>query len=418
MHNRREVHANTKPFKINKREVFQAWKRVKANKGAGGIDGEDVAAFEARLSDNLYRLWNRMSSGSYFPQAVKRVEIPKKDGSTRPLGIPTVYDRVGQEIVRARLERNLEPLFHKDSYGYRPGKSAIDAVRVCCKRSWQYAWALDVDIEKFFDTIDHELLLKAVRKHCPEKWMVLYIERWLKAPVQEADGKAKINHRGTPQGGVISPLLANLYMHYVFDKWMEREYPQVKFERYADDIVCHCKNKEAVLQLENALSRRLADCKLRLHRQKTKIVYCKKGSRNESHPNVSYTFLGYTFQPRAGRNKTTKHLFLGFMPAVSRGAEKAFRARLKAKGIRRHGHLSVNEVAESFNPMIRGWFGYFRHFSRTELYCIYMHIDWLLTKWARAKYRWGVGKAYRWLKGLKRREPKLFAHWDLLKTHG
>lgn len=300
-----------KPIEVTKREVYAAWLRVKANKGAGGVDGEGITEFEAKLAKNLYKLWNRMSSGSYFPKAVRRVEIPKKDGSKRPLGIPTVYDRIAQEVVRARLEPTVEAIFHPDSYGYRPGKSAIEAVRVCRERSWKYSWVLDVDIQKFFDTIDHKLLLKAVGKHCKAKWMVLYIERWLKATIRHADGREETSERGTPQGGVISPLLANLYLHYAFDCWITKTYPMVRFERFADDVVIHCQNEAQSEAIQIALKERLQSCGLKLHPETTKIVYCKDSARRKDYPNISYTFLGYTFRPKGAQNrKTTLHKFL------------------------------------------------------------------------------------------------------------
>ena len=268
-----------KPYAISQEEVTLAWQRVRAKGGMGGVDGEDLRSFEEKLNQNLYKLWNRMSSGSYHPQAVLRVEIPKGDGTMRPLGIPTIADRVAQEVVRARFEPVMERYFHRDSYGFRPGKSAPEAVKTCRERCWKYDWVLDVDIQKFFDTIDHDLMMKAVEFHSPEDWMELYTRRWLKAPVQHKDGKREERQRGTPQGGVISPLLANLYLHYAFDKWMERTFPEVKFERYADDIVIHCESQEQSEQIERALAVRLQECKLTLHPEKTKVVYCKDGTR-------------------------------------------------------------------------------------------------------------------------------------------
>ena len=254
-----------KPFKISKWEVWKAFKRVKANQGAAGVDGQSIAEFEADLTNNLYKLWNRLSSGSYFTPPVKRVDIPKANGGTRPLGIPTVADRVAQEVARRHLEPIVEPVFHTDSYGYRPGKSAIDAVRTARERCWRYDWVLDLDIRGFFDSIDWELMLRAVRKHSDCPWVLLYIERWLKAPVQMEDGSVVPRTAGTPQGGVISPLLANLFLHFAFDMWMTRTYPQIPFERYADDIICHCKSLAEAQGLWSAIADRLATCKLVLH---------------------------------------------------------------------------------------------------------------------------------------------------------
>ncbi len=271
-----------KPFDISKREVWEAFKRVKANRGAAGVDGQSIADFEADLSNNLYKLWNRLSSGSYFPSPVRRVDIPKADGGMRPLGIPTVADRIAQEVARRNLEPFLEPVFHADSYGYRPGRSAIDAVRQTRQRCWHYDWVLDIDVKGYFDSIDWALLLKAVRHHTDCPWVLLYIERWLKVPVQMADGSVVTRRAGTPQGGVISPLLANLFLHYAFDMWMTRKYPHIPFERYADDAICHCESAEEAQALWSALADRFAACKLVLHPDKTKIVYCQDNTRHDN----------------------------------------------------------------------------------------------------------------------------------------
>ena len=273
-----------KPFRIAKREVWEAFKRVKANQGAAGVDGQSIAEFEANLSANLYKLWNRLSSGSYFPPPVRRVDIPKASGGTRPLGIPTVADRIAQEVVRRALEPILEPAFHVDSYGYRAGKSAIDAVAKARERCWRSNWVLDLDIKAFFDSIDWELMLKAVCHHTDCPWVLLYIERWLKAPVQMEDGSIVARMTGTPQGGVISPLLANLFLHHAFDMWMAREFPAIPFERYADDAICHCRSEAEARVLQDALNARLAECKLTLHPEKTRIVYCKDVGRRGDYP--------------------------------------------------------------------------------------------------------------------------------------
>jgi len=268
-----------KPFSISKQAVWEAFKRIKANQGAAGVDGQSIEEFEKDLSNNLYKLWNRMSSGSYLPPPVRRVDIPKPDGRMRPLGIPTVADRVAQMVVKQDLEPILEPHFHPDSYGYRPGKSAMDAVGIARKRCWKYHWALDLDIKSFFDTIDHELLMRAVRKHTDCKWVLLYIERWLKAPVQLVDGALADRKMGTPQGGVISPLLSNLFLHYAFDKWMGRQFPEIPFERYADDVICHCRSERQAKDLLDAIKSRLAECRLKLNLHKTRIIYCKDSYR-------------------------------------------------------------------------------------------------------------------------------------------
>ena len=400
-----------KTYAISQEEVKQAWLRVRAKGGMGGIDGEGIKSFEENLSKNLYKLWNRMSSGSYHPQAVMRVEIPKGDGKLRPLGIPTIADRVAQEVVRARFEPVMEKFFHRDSYGFRPGKSAPQAVKTCRERCWKYDWVLDVDIQKFFDTIDHELMMKAVEHHSPEGWMLLYIKRWLKAPVQHRDGKREETLRGTPQGGVISPLLANLYLHYAFDKWMERSFPEVKFERYADDIVIHCTTKEQSEQVERALAARLQECKLALHPEKTKVVYCKDGTRKGWYPTKKFTFLGYTFQPRSAQVRASKRIFTRFLPAVSTAAGKKFRTSLKESRIFTTRHLSLDEFAQQLNQRVRGWYEYFAHFYQSALNRMNDWLDGAIVRWLRHKFAITRTKAYQLLTRLARQNPIRFSHW-------
>ncbi|HFW7278436.1 TPA: group II intron reverse transcriptase/maturase, partial [Shigella sonnei] len=319
---------SAKPFPVSKRQVWEAYKRVKANRGAAGIDGQTLAGFDENVTDNLYKLWNRMASGSYMPQAVRRVDIPKADGGVRPLGIPAVSDRIAQMVVKQILEPVLEPLFHADSYGYRPGKSAHQAIAQARKRCWKFDWVVEVDIKGFFDDIDHDLLLKTVQHHTQARWVVMYIERRLKAPVQMPDGAMLARGRGTPQGGVISPLLSNLFLHYAFDMWMQRQFPGVPFERYADDVVCHCHSQWQADALISGLRQRLAQCGLQLHPQKTRIVYCKDADRRGDYPETSFDFLGYTFRPRLSMNRWGK-TFVNFSPAMSARAGKAIRQEVR-----------------------------------------------------------------------------------------
>lgn len=313
---------NAKPFCISQRDVWAAYTRVKANHGAAGVDGQSIEQFEEDLQNNLYRLWNRLCSGSYFPPPVRRVDIPKGDGQKRPLGIPTVADRVAQMVVQRYLEPIVEPLFHNDSYGYRPGRSAHQALSVARQRCWQYDWVLDLDIKSFFETIDWELLLRAVRRHTECTWVLLYIERWLKAPVCMPDGTLAERNQGTPQGAVISPLLANLFLHYAFDRWMAEQHADIPFERYADDIICHCVSEVQARALRDALGQRLTQWYLELHPHKTTIVYCKDANRRGSYPEQRFDFLGYTFRPRSSKNRTGQ-LFVSFAPAVSAKAASA-----------------------------------------------------------------------------------------------
>lgn len=410
-----------KPFDISKREVWEAFKRVKANQGAAGVDGQSIAAFEANLANNLYKLWNRLSSGSYLPPPVRRVDIPKASGGTRPLGIPTVADRIAQEVARRRLEPLLEPIFHEDSYGYRPGRSAIDAVRTARQRCWRSAWVIDLDIKAFFDTIDHELLLKAVRHHTDCRWVLLYVERWLKAPMQTADGHIEPRTVGTPQGGVVSPLLANLFLHYVFDAWMSREQPHIPFERYADDIICHVRTRSEAVALLDKLKVRFAECRLALSPQKTKIVYCQDTNRpGNGYPVTSFDFLGFTFRPRLAKWPNGKY-GVSFLPAASPRALKSIRKSVRDWGLQRRSDKNLDDLARMFSPYIRGWINYYSHFYKTALYPTLNRIDAHLLRWARRKFkslRQRPRQARAWLTRVKQRSPKLFPHWQFRHQNG
>lgn len=409
-----------KPFSISKRDVWEAFKRVKANGGAAGVDGETIEDFEARLVPNLYKIWNRLSSGSYMPPPVRRVDIPKVSGGTRPLGIPTVADRIAQEVVRRRLEPKLEPVFDADSYGYRPGRSAIDAIRTARQRCWRYDWVLDIDIKGFFDTLDHDLLLRALSRHSGDAWVRLYIERWLKAPMMLDSGELVARDQGTPQGGVISPLLANLFLHYAFDAWMRREMPDVPFERYADDILCHCRSEEEGRALWKRLEGRLRDCGLELHPEKTKLVYCKDTNRKESFNCVSFDFLGYRFQPRLAAWRGG--LFgVSFLPAASPTALVAIRRRVRRWGLQRRSDKGLLDLARMFNQYIRGWIGYYGHFYKSALYPTLKLIDLHLVRWACRKYkklRRRPRQARAWLASIVESRPQLFVHWRLIHASG
>jgi RNA-directed DNA polymerase len=405
-----------KPFCITKRQVWEAYKRVKARKGAAGVDGQTLMEFEGNLQDNLYKLWNRLASGSYFPSAVLRVEIPKGDGRMRPLGIPTVTDRIAQTVVKMYLEPELESHFHPDSYGYRPGKSALDAVGVARKRCWRSNWVLDLDIKGFFDNIDHELMMRAVRKHTRENWVLLYVERWLKAPIEMQDGSHVLPEKGTPQGGVVSPLLANLFLHYAFDKWMDREFPSIPFERFADDGVCHCKSRAQAEKLKRSLIARMAEVRLELHPEKTKIVYCKDEDRRKDYPQTSFDFLGYTFRARRSMNRWGKY-FVNFTPAVSNKAAKVFRHTSRSWNWPQRSDKSLEDLARIFNPIIQGWINYYSRYYKSALYPTLKCLERRLINWATRKYkrlRHHRRRAAQWLRRIAHKQPRLFAHWRLL----
>lgn len=405
-----------KPFVISKWEVWEAYQQVKANQGAAGVDGQSIAEFEAALTKNLYKLWNRMSSGSYFPPPVRRVEIPKKGGGSRPLGIPTVADRIAQTVVKTRLEPILERHFHPDSYGYRPGRSAHQALAKARERCWRFDWVLDLDIKGFFDNIDHGLLMRAVRKHVDCPWMLLYIERWLTAPVQLPDGALLARDKGTPQGGVVSPLLANLFLHYAFDEWMRRNCPSIPFERYADDIVAHCTTLEEAEWLKGALTQRLLDCSLELHPAKTRIVYCKDANRQGSYPDTKFDFLGYTFRPRRAQDKYGR-FFVSFIPAISPTSAKSIRDKTRGWELKRRVGTTLTALAKALNPVIRGWLDYYGRFYRSALHPVCNHINRRLVRWAMRKYKrlHFPRRATMWLRRISRTEPRLFAHWSLVK---
>jgi RNA-directed DNA polymerase len=409
--------SEAKPFSISKQVVWQAYKRVRANKGAAGVDEESIADFEVNLKDNLYKIWNRMSSGSYFPPPVRVVEIDKKGGGQRKLGVPTVSDRIAQMVAKTYLEPSVDPIFHPDSYGYRPKKSAIEAIATARQRCWRFDWVLDLDIKAFFDEIDHKLLMRAVRKHTDCRWLLLYIERWLKAPAQFENGTLVSRDKGSPQGSVISPLLANLFLHYGFDEWMRRHYSGVPFERYADDILVHCKSERQATWIKSVIEKRLQQCRLQLHPQKTKIVYCKDSSRRGNYPNEKFDFLGYTFRPRLSKSRRGE-FFVNFSPAVSDEAAKSMRRVIRGWRIHRMSDKSIEDLSRIFSPVLRGWINYYGSFYKSALYPIFDQLNCALKRWAMRKYKKLRGRQRRaryWLGRIARREPNMFVHWQYLR---
>lgn len=413
--------SRAKPFEIAKRDVMDAWYSVKRNRGAQGIDEQTIADFEGDLANNLYKLWNRLSSGSYFPPAVRGVEIPKRDGRKRQLGIPTVSDRIAQTVVRNHFEKLVEPHFHPDSYAYRPGKSALDAIAATRKRCWQYDWVLEFDIKGAFDNVDHTLMLKAVDYHTACRWTRLYIERWLKSPMIKEDGQVIERDKGTPQGGVISPLLFNLYLHYTFDEWMRRHYPQVLFVRYADDGLLHCRSVQEAAQLLEAIRDRFQFCGLELHPTKTRIVYCRDGNRRGCYPNIQFEFLGYAFRGRLAKSKEGKY-FNSFSPSISRTSAVSIRKTMRSWRISRWTNAELDDIAKKVNSSLRGWWNYYSVFYPSELKRVLAHLNRILVKWAVRKYKRFKGshnQALKWLRRFSEREPNSVFHWQLgLKPGG
>ena len=403
----------TKSFAIPKALVYEAYKRVKANQGSAGVDDESLQGFEDNLSANLYKLWNRLSSGSYLPPPVKRVEIEKSDGGVRPLGIPTVADRIAQMVVKLQIEPQLETHFHPDSYGYRPGKSAHMALAQTKKRCDRRAWVLDMDIQGFFDNIDHGLLMKAVRKHVKERWHLLYLERWLTAPIQHSDGQMETPNRGTPQGGVISPLLANLYLHYVFDVWIERHWKGIQFERYADDIVCHCASEREAKRLYEVLNDRFQQCGLRLHPDKTKVVYCKGGYNRQDYPVVAFDFLGYTFRPRLIKTRRGEH-GLYFLAAISQKSAKAIRQKINGWPWSYWCHKELKDIRAYSRSRLKGWLHYYGLFGKSIIRNVLFHFDKRLSRWAKKKYKKlkSLMQAARRVNKVRQKYPWGFPHWQ------
>jgi group II intron reverse transcriptase/maturase len=411
----------TKPFNISKKVVFEAFKNVKANKGTYGIDEQSIEDFEVNLKDNLYKIWNRMSSGTYFPKPVRAVAIPKKNGGTRILGIPTVEDRIAQMVAKMYLEPSVEPMFYEDSYGYRPNKSIKQALGATRERCWRKDFVLEFDIKGLFDNIRHDYLMALVKRHAKEDWIVLYVERWLKAPFQTKDGSIVLREAGTPQGGVISPLLSNLFLHYTFDDFMAKEFPSIPWARYADDGIAHCVSLKQAKYLLKRLEERFKVCGLDLNLEKTKIVYCKDDDRQGSYENTSFDFLGYTFRPRHAKSKYGK-FFTNFLPAISNKAKKAIRKEVRSWKIQLKSSKSLNDMANMYNKQIQGWLNHYTYFYKSEIYDVLRYINSCLVKWARRKYKKlkSRRRAEHWLGTIALRDKNLFAHWKfgILPTAG
>ena len=406
--------SSAKPFVISKDRVAKAFELVKANAGSAGVDEQSLEEFGENLKANLYKIWNRMSSGSYFPPPVKAVEIPKRSGGTRILGVPTVADRVAQMVVKLEFEPLVEPIFLPDSFGYRPGKSALDAIGVTRRRCWEFDWILEFDIRGLFDNIRHDLLSKAMHHHTDCRWVLLYIERWLVAPIQMPDGTQEPREKGIPQGGVVSPVLSNLFLHYTFDAWITREFPEVRWCRYADDGVVHCRTKQEAQVILAALEKRFTECGLELHPEKTKIAYCKDDRRTGDHQYTSFDFLGYTFRPRSVKNQKQGSLFVGFTPAVSNSALKAMRSEIR--WFRRRSDFSLSEIARLLNPKLRGWMAYYGRYYPSAMYVVWRHFNTTLVAWAMQKFkslRRRKTQAGRFMERIAERDPSLFYHWSI-----
>lgn len=402
----------TKSLPISKRMVYDSYLKVISKQGSAGIDKETIEMFNEDLSNNLYKVWNRMTSGSYFPPPVRTVLIPKKQGGTRPLGIPTVSDRIAQGVVKDYLECKVDAQFHPSSFGYRPGKSAHDAVRQCTSNCRNYAWVVDVDIKGFFDNISHSKLMQLLQNHTEEKWVMMYIERWLKAGVEQEDRSIAARTKGTPQGGVISPLLANIYLHHAFDEWMNKENPYCPFERYADDIVIHCTSKQQAEMMLEKLNEQMNLYELELHPEKTRIVYCKDYRRDDDYDNRSFTFLGFSYQPTNIRSKQNG-MFLGFKPTISLTAQKHIRSEIRKVIMPRWSDTVIEKYAVKLNNKTRGWFNYYGVIENYKVKRVLEYANYLLMKWIQNKYRLYKMGAVRKMKMIQKEQPELFYHWKI-----
>ena len=416
MHNSNEDDALTqgKPFEIPKSLVWAAYHDVRKNRGAPGCDGQTLADFDQQRDRNLYKIWNRLCSGSYFPPPVREKRIPKDNGKERVLGIPTVADRIAQGAVKRFAEAKLDPIFHDDSYGYRPGKSAHDALRQCATRCWQYSWVLEVDISAFFDHVRHDLVIRALEHHEMPSWVILYCRRWLEAPMQSVEGEVIARPRGTPQGGVISPLLANLFLHYAFDCWMQREHRYVSFERYADDIVIHCRWMKDAVRLREQLAERMQQVGLTINEEKSRIVYIDTFQRRNVA--TSFTFLGYDFKVRTLQNYKGE-LYRKCMPGASMKAMRRITQTIKHWRIHRSTADDLRVFAQRHNAVLRGWIEYYGKFwYRNFSYRLWSAMQSRLLKWTKAKYRISTRQAQHRLNLARQENPQLFAHWSLLRA--
>lgn len=401
----------TKEHPITRKMILDAFKLVKSNKGAPGVDEQSIEIFDQDLLANTYKLWNRMTSGSYYSKPVKEVEIPKKSGGFRKLGIPTVEDRIAQQVVKTYLEPKVDPSFHKDSYGYRVGKNAHMAIHTAMNRCNRIGWVIDIDIRAFFDSIDHELMMKGLQRYTTEKWVTMYIERWLKADVKKQDGQIEKRTKGTPQGGVISGMLANMFLHFTFDKWMEKNYSNIRFERYSDDIVVHCISEKQAMFIKNQIAKRFKDCKLEMHEQKTKIVFC----RNENHkgteyPNVSFNFLGYTFMPRYCPTKNGLKLLTA--ACMSKAAKNEVRDKIRKFSIRKF-RSNIQQLSKAINIKLKGWMNFYCKFHKWTTVDVWYWLNKKLIEWTMCNKGIGKFKAIRWLEQVYKTQGYLFAHWEL-----
>jgi RNA-directed DNA polymerase len=408
-----KTQSSLKPFPVTMQMVTDAHQKVKIKGKAYGVDGVSMKEFEQKLNGNLYKIWNRLASGTYFPPAVREVEIPKKDGKMRNLGIPTIGDRIAQTVVKDYMEASIDKLFHEDSYGYRPLKSAHQALTKARINVRKYDWVIDMDIKGFFDNIDHGLILKALDKVVEEKWVKMYCKRWLEMPVQKLDGTTVAKEgRGTPQGGVISPLLANLFLHYAFDMWITKLHTGISFERYADDIIVHCHTQQEAEEILRQITMRMDQCRLELHPLKTKIVYCKDHRRKEPHKQVQFDFLGFSFQPRPTKDLKSGEIYINFDLAISAPSQRKITEEITRMKIHRDSTSTIEEIADRLCSKLEGWINYYGKFRKRNLFRVFHRLTFRLMQWVQNKYKMtSKHDISKWLVNCQRVHPNLFAHW-------
>lgn len=404
---------NYKTVPISRQMVWESYLQVRKKGKAAGVDGISQEKFDENLKDNLYKLWNRLTSGSYYPPAVRQVEIEKENGGTRKLGIPTISDRIAQTVIKREIEERLEEEFEESSYGYRRGRSAHDALKKVKENVKKKSWLVDLDIKGFFDNLDHELLKLAIERHVEEKWIKMYIKRWLEVSIQkEGEIEEKKVGKGISQGGVISPVLSNLYLHYTLDKWLKNKYPEVELIRYSDDGVIHCKTKEKAEEVLEAVRKRLKECRLELHPEKTKIVYCKRERRGGNYPIVKFDFLGHSFKPKMLKSKYG--FYLEYVSSMSNKAKQKIQNILRKMEIHRWSRYKIEEIAEKLNPKLRGWINYYGKHGGHDIRSLFRGLDHRLMKWLLKRYKKLKGRkkvGYKVLKRIRREYPNILEHW-------
>lgn len=406
-----EVKKEDGRYTISMEQVMSACKKVRSNKGAGGIDGMTWEGFDKDWQGLLYKLWNRMTSGSYFPQATREVIIPKAAGGERRLGIPILLDRIAQQVVVDILEPLTEKEFSASSYGYRRGKSAHDALAQCRAMCFRYEWAIDLDIKGFFENIDHELLMKGLERFTQEKWILLYVKRWLNAAIHKAEGNIEQRTKGTPQGGVISPVLANMFLHFVLDKWMSINHATNPFERYADDVIVHCSSLQEAKQLLEQIRKRMEDCGLTLHPEKTKIVKCQKWGSDDDYPYKSFDFLGYRFKPRKASTKDGR-IIGTFSPGISSKAVKRIHAWIREKRLFKDTSKKLVEISYQIELQTRGWINYYSKFRPSDMRKVFNGVNEQIAKWYAKKHKCEWIAAREKVKQIANKHKYLFNHWQ------